>query len=665
MSDKALSLSVTEVRNALRCPRLFTLGRVRGRVVGFPIGSSSLGATFHRVVEKMAREVDKPPEHFDALLSGCARDAIEASLIRWLLARLVDELDSDPTYAAIPGEVDELAEALRELARHLGGRLKRLREAPGDALRAVLRSGERSVETRLEPNGPLLVGKLDALYADGAGSLEVVEYKLTDEANDALDRAQVALYRELLRASEGKSARPLILRFSPTLRETSMSESDADLLVERSLRPLLRSMVEWLEHPEAAPATERRDLCPACPLALACSEFYQGSIAPRDHPPAAATRPRPTVDGVLQNSPSIDRSSTYPVDAAGRDQAERLRDMILKELNRQGIQATSPRPPTVGPTLYVIEIARPRGSVRQLDAAAEDVRHRLASDENIDVHYEKRGGHRRFVVRRSDPQAVLLGPLMEKKRDWLAARSGRFLLGQEPDGGIVVGDFADASTPHLLVAGQAGSGKSCLLRAIVASLVQFHGPESIRFTLLDPKRVTFQTPSFQSAVGAHLDSPIEFDAERAMPAVQELVEIMKERYVLFERARVTDLDEYNAEAAASARLERRVLVIDEFQDLTADKKTASMFFDGIKRLGARARAAGVHLVLATQRPDAATVPPILKANLGGKVAMKVASQTNSRIVLDEGGAEHLLGKGDLLADLGHGIVRAQAAIVEG
>lgn len=660
----SVRLSVTEVRNALRCPRLFTLGRARGRVVAFPVGSSLLGATFHRVVDRFALEVATPPGHFQALREGAERDEVEASLVRWLLAIVVDELAKDATYASVPGEVDNLAEALREFARHLSGRIAAFRQAPREAMPKLVQCGERSLEMSLGADGPTVHGRLDALYGDPRGALEVIEYKLTDEANNPLDRAQVALYRELLRASDATEARPVVLRFLPTLRETTMSPMEADTLVERTLVPLLRDMVTWLEHPTTTPPTARRDICPTCPLALECSDTHRDQIPARDDPPAAGARPRPSVEGVLRGAAPIERMSADLPDTAGQAEAERLRGVILHELQRQGIVATSPRPPTVGPTLYVIDIVRPRGPVRQLDRAAEDVRHRLASANNIDVAYEKHGGHRRFVVRRSDPQPVLLGPLLQRRREWLFARPGRFVVGQQPDGEVVCGDFGDASTPHLLVAGQAGSGKSCLLRAIVASLVQFHGPERIRFTLIDPKRVTFHAGAFLSAVGAHLDGPIEYDAERAVPAVLQLVEVMHERYTLFERARVADLDEYNAEIAPEARLERRVVVIDEFQDLTADKKAAMPFFDGIKRLGAKARAAGVHLILATQRPDAATVPPILKANLGGKVALKVASQSNSRIILDEGGAEHLMGKGDMLVELGHGIVRAQAAMVD-
>jgi len=108
---------------------------------------------------------------------------------------------------------------------------------------------------------------------------------------------------------------------------------------------------------------------------------------------------------------------------------------------------------------------------------------------------------------------------------------------------------------------------------------------------------------------------------------------------------------------------RILLVIDEFQDLITDKSSTLAFFDSVRRLGAKARAAGIHLVLATQRPDRNVVPPVIRANLGGKVALQVASAINSRIILDESGAERLLGKGDLFANLGRGLVRAQAPLL--
>ena len=655
-------ISVTEVRNALRCPRIFALGRLRRQSVAFPVGSSCLGAAFHRIVELFSRDVEHPPSSFASLEAGTPRDEVEAKLTTWVLDYLFRELEADAAYATMPGEVDDLAEALREFGRHLAGRLSAFNDRPAKALPIVVRAGERSVEAVLGEGGPLVHGRLDALYADSNGNLEVIEYKLTDEANDEMDRAQVALYRELLRVADDVAATPVILRFSPTLRETTLTADSADAMVSRVVLPLLANMTTWAADPTDVPATHRKDLCAACPVARECGETYPERLSVRDDPPVAATRPRPAASATALDAAPLPMAA-HGNDEQGRQEADALRDRILDELKKQGATAICPRAPIIGPTLYLIEVSRPRGPVSQLDRAAEDVRHRLAADADLDVSYEKQGGHRLFVVRRPKPRQVLLGPLLEQKRDWLLQRPGRFVVGQQPDGEVLCADLSDSSTPHLLVAGQSGSGKSVLLQSIVAALLQFHAPEAIRFVLVDPKRVTFNGASFRSAVAAHLEGPIRAGLEDTLPVIEQLVDVMEERYKLFESAQVMDIEEFNEQATAADRLNRRVLVIDEFQDLFTDKASSQSFFSGIRRLGAKARAAGVHLILATQRPDRETVPPIIKSNLGGKIALQVASQTNSRIILDQNGAERLLGKGDLLASLGRGVVRAQAPLL--
>jgi S-DNA-T family DNA segregation ATPase FtsK/SpoIIIE len=454
----------------------------------------------------------------------------------------------------------------------------------------------------------------------------------------------------------------VILRFGPTLRETTLTADSADSMVARVVLPLLTSMTTWAADPTNAPATHRKDLCSACPVARECGETYPERLPVRDDPPVAATRPRPAARATALDAAPLPMVA-HGSDEQGRQEAEALRDRILDELKKQGASAVSPRAPVVGPTLYLIEVSRPRGPVSQLDRAADDVRHRLAAEADLDVSYEKQGGHRLFIVKRAKPRRVLLGPLLEQKRDWLLQRPGRFVVGQQPDGEVLCADLSDSSTPHLLVAGQSGSGKSVLLQSIVAALLQFHAPDAIRFVLVDPKRVTFNGASFRSAVAAHLEGPIRAGLEDTLPVIEQLVDVMEERYKLFESAQVMDIEEFNEQASAADKLNRRVLVIDEFQDLFTDKASSQAFFAGIRRLGAKARAAGLHLILATQRPDRETVPPIIKSNLGGKIALQVASQTNSRIILDQNGAERLLGKGDLLASLGRGVVRAQAPLL--
>jgi DNA segregation ATPase FtsK/SpoIIIE-like protein len=174
--------------------------------------------------------------------------------------------------------------------------------------------------------------------------------------------------------------------------------------------------------------------------------------------------------------------------------------------------------------------------------------------------------------------------------------------------------------------------------------------------------VTFTAGGFLSGLAAHLDGPVLYGLDDALPTLERYAEVMEERYAALERAKFADLHEFNESAAPEGRLARHVILIDEFQDLTIEKKVAERFNAVVGRLGAKARAAGVHLVLATQRPDRTTVPPGLKANLGGKVALRVASAVNSRVILDAAGAEALVGKGDLLADLARGLVRGQGAV---
>lgn len=654
-------VSVTEVRNALRCPRIFALGRLEQKIVAFPVGSSCLGATFHRLVDRFAGAVEAPPARFAGLGPDTPRDAVEDALVGWLLSYLSEELTADPGYWTIPGEVDDLAEAMREFARHLSGRIAALEDTPATALRRVFESGERQLEAPW-PDGPLIHGRLDAVFRDREGRYEVIEYKLTDEANDPLDQAQVVLYQQLLSLSEGTEAQATILRFTPTLRETTLGTAAAALVAREQLAPVIRRLPEWARDPASAPATERRDLCASCPMAVPCASRYPERVAHRDDPPVAGTRPRSASAGAGLSEAAPPPPSDPLRDEEGLAEARRIRDMILDALRQLGAGASSPETPVVGPRTYLIEVTRQHGSVAALDRAAHDVQHRLAAELAIDVSYERSGGHRRFWVTRTRPRAIYLGPLLAAKAAWLAAQPGRFVLGQEPSGKIVVGDFSDASTAHLLVAGQTGSGKSIFLQSLLASLVRYFGPESIRFHLVDPKRVTFTSPTFRSSIASHLEGPLSFDAEETLPLISQLVELMEERYLMFAAEQVSDILEYN-EARPTATLERRVLVIDEFQDLLTDKNLAKDFCSGVARLGAKARAAGIHMVLATQRPSADTLPPIIKANLCGRVAFQVASATNSRIILDQKGAETLLGKGDLLANLGRGLVRAQAPLL--
>lgn len=657
-------LTVTEVRNALRCPRVFALGRRYSKRVVFPVGASALGSAFHRIADRFAAGTSHLPERFHALDTSAPVDELTDALAGLLLHHLVDELERNPTYHSMPGEVDDLAEALRAYAGYLAQRIARRPGNVAAVLERFLHGAEVSVRSELStPGGTVeLSGRIDAIHAPDEHSYEVVEYKLTDESTEELDRAQVALYRRMLQ--QDRQAVPVILRFGPGLVTTRLEPQAADAWVERELVPLLGRMAVWVEKPESAPHTKRTDLCPSCPLRAECVALYRDAVPPRDDPPSSAYRPRPSPTGDV-SLPEPGRREAPPSQRAVRDpdsvaEATELVARVVGLYADQGVAATVRQPPRVGSRLIRIEVTASRGSIKELDRASADVLHHLEADHGIAASYGPEGSLRVIDAQRKQPRMVRLSPMLDACRDWLAARPGRFVLGESVDGEPLRADLSEPTSCHLLIGGTTGSGKSVLLRSIAAGLVEFQPPSALQLTLVDPKRVTFGAVA--SALGAHLSRGVCFDASETVAILADLVAEMEDRYQRFAAQRVEDIDDYNAAATPGEMLPRHVLIIDEFQDLLASKDTKDEFLASVQRLGAKARAAGIHLVLATQHPDRKTVPAAIKVNMTGKVALKVHQATDSLVVLGTRGAEKLLGNGDLLADLGRGVVRAQGAL---
>jgi S-DNA-T family DNA segregation ATPase FtsK/SpoIIIE len=689
------AISVTEVRNALRCPRLFTLGRSTGKTVQFPVASSALGATFHRLIERFSRSLDSPPAVVARLPEGTSTEALRGAVIRWLLDdHLVPELERNDLYARAPGEVDDLAEAMRQFAGFLAERAAKMTGPPALSLSRLVARSELVLESVIDlaaipgsPSGAGVVritGRADALFQDDQLSPEIVEYKLTSSENALLDVAQVALYRRLLRDLHGIDATPVVLRFEPELTVTRTDAETADRLVDQRILPLIRDMVRWLDEPSLAPATARLDICAACPMRDPCRTTYLGRVSARD---AATPSPlAPTPEGLIiatahraaslleatappspparlpeDTSQALDPAANS--DVQGETEARALESMVLEEFKRRGVNARIQRR-IISARLVRIEMSvPPRSSLKHLDQHAEDVCHHLAQrlgDAKLQPVYESEEGQRVFIAPRRQPRAVELGVLLRRDEEYLRKRPGRFVVGEGLDGAPVRGDLSDGATPHLLVAGQAGSGKSVFLRALVLGMTAYHPPSQLQMVLVDPKLVTFT--DLEARMGAHLASPVLNDVEEVLPKLDELVDEMARRYELFRQKKVQDLLQFNEVVAAEERLVRTIMVVDEFADLLFVKSSRAPFLQAIQRLGAKARAAGIHLILATQHPTVKMIPGEIKANLGGKIALRVSSAVNSRVVLDVGGAEKLLGAGDLIADLGRGPVRAQAPL---
>ncbi len=222
-------------------------------------------------------------------------------------------------------------------------------------------------------------------------------------------------------------------------------------------------------------------------------------------------------------------------------------------------------------------------------------------------------------------------------------------LGKSIDGNCVVGNIA--KMPHLLIAGTTGSGKSVCMNSIIISLLYKAGPEDVKLIMVDPKMVEL---GIYNGI-PHLLIPVVTDPKKAAGSLQWAVTEMLRRYKMMSDVGVRDLEAYNVEILAEGgqKLPQVVIIIDELADLMM--VAAKEVEDSICRIAQMGRAAGMHLIIATQRPSANVITGLMKANIPSRIAFSVASAMESRIILDTMGAEKLVGKGDMLyAPIGSG-----------
>ena len=281
---------------------------------------------------------------------------------------------------------------------------------------------------------------------------------------------------------------------------------------------------------------------------------------------------------------------------------------------------------------------------------------------------------------------VVLRQLLESAA-WTTSKAALPLaLGQDVGGHVLMADLA--ALPHLLIAGATGQGKTVCMNSILAGLLMTRTPEDLRLILIDPKIVEFSG----YADLPHLETPVITDAKKVVNALRIAIQEMEKRFKLFHRAKVRDIRSYNqrpkaeqpalfdaaagtgpepeeADAAPAAepaeeplpdRLPYWVIIIDELADLML---TAQQDIEPrIQKLTQLARATGIHMIIATQRPTVDIITGTIKSNIPGRVAFKVAQKNDSRVVIDQEGADKLVGKGDMLVLTGaNKLVRAQGA----
>lgn len=301
----------------------------------------------------------------------------------------------------------------------------------------------------------------------------------------------------------------------------------------------------------------------------------------------------------------------------------------------------------IGPAVTRYELEMPAGvSIKRLLALQEDIAYNLSS--NGDIRIEAPIPGRRAVgievpnerIATVGLRDIIMSPeFMESKSNLSIA------LGKDISGAVKT--FSLIKIPHLLIAGTTGSGKSVCINAIILSLIYRYSPDEVKFILIDPKRVEF---SMYNNLPHLLMPNVITDSEKALNALSWCVDEMERRFIVFSNARVKNLEEYNAsEEVLEGRAEKLpyiIFIIDELADLLMTSKKEAE--DYICRILQKARAAGIHMILATQRPSVDIVTGKIKANLSARICFALMTFADSKTVLDQAGADKLLGKGDML-----------------
>jgi hypothetical protein len=375
------------------------------------------------------------------------------------------------------------------------------------------------------------------------------------------------------------------------------------------------------------------------------------------HPATSAT-PRPTGAPAGRGVPAtvVVATPAAPAGAlptSGEAWAQDMLGRVVEKLRGKG-QAVTADGFDLGPTFARLKV-RPKEDTdfAKVKKQADNLKLHLALEQKPLI--ANQAGYISIDVQRPDRQTVPLAPLLAARPESLAGQPA-FPVGVDVTGKAHWLNLADANTCHLLLAGTTGSGKSEFLKALLARLAYHLGPERLQIFLIDPKQVTFNLPG----ASPYLRGPVVHEVAKALPVMEECYNEMERRYTLLQQRGKEHVDELTGADAVP----RWVVVFDEFADLMAGRSNKRDMEALLSRLGAKARASGVHLVLGTQRPEASVVTPLLRSNLPGRISLRVISERDSKLILPEQpDAAHLLGRGDLFWWHGGGLIRLQSPFV--
>ena len=560
------------------------------------------GTRFHQVAAALARWLTAPSQ-----LAGAARindvDALFDVAWRLTLQDITDQLLADGDGGG--------AVAFTECVRAYCGRLIELRhraEAFENWQDVFVFTEEpiENVSVAVGAESVGIAGRVDAVRFHPHHQLEIVDYKLSQGAQQKSDLIQLAIYAHLLPLwRPGASFCGTLEYYLPQFKEMPVSPQELRDIYADLVAPVLTEM-----------------FAPKPPKQMAKAAPTSPPVPP---PPPSSAGAADLGEKIV----AAFRSYGLGVDIAGVIEGPQVRRVKLKPAS--GVKVAS------------------------LANRAADLQVALALDEPPLIKPGR--GYVIFDMPRADRETMPLRDYLRTARS-AADAPVSFPVGVGVEGEPLVADFCDSNTCHVLVAGTSGSGKSEWLKSLVANLALRNSFEQLRLALIDPKILTFsnvdKSPYLWRQVATNIDEALEILSAAVAEMEARYGQLAKEGFLSVS-------DRFKA---GRREVPFIVIVFDEFADLIltgGDKKRR--FEEMVARLAGKGRAAGLHLVLATQRPDRNVVTGLIRSNLPMKVCLRVANAINSQIVLDEPGAESLLGKGDLLCDMGKGIVRAQSYFV--
>ena len=666
-SSQPDSFSVTDVRVAFECPRLFYLSKhFGGKTLFVPkSGTSGIGNTFHKLANNFISTAKQEPQ-FEALFEPSAKE-LKVDAIAHQMQDIFYKRVFFPNYLqpaiqerpALVAALERVWQAIRNLIQRWTELLTKNRtHCNSDRL---LDHTFVSTESKLQydfnlPNGTRqpINGRLDCLIYDyRQNSLCVVELKTYAPVDPSAQLAQVALYSHMIHQTKKVPVDSAVYCVLPEFKEYFYPWSELETNLHQVIPHKLQQMQQWLlwqpTKPDPPPATSNIDLCQICPQQAKCQSYFPSNTNNFDVFENESST-KLSIDSGL--SPSNNKKPVIDPEPLGRKLVEILRSFNVDVEYLGAIQ---------GSTFIRIKL-KPSMGVKVASIL------KLAADLQVQLGITRppliatQAGYISVDIPREDRQTAFFKNYIQPQKK-LDGAPITIAMGVDLEGNLIEANLANPDTCHFLVGGTTGSGKSEFLRSLLLSLIYRHTSEQIKIALVDPKRVTF--PEFEQM--PWLLSPIVKDSEAAIALMDELVTEMEKRYKLFETAKCSDLDGYNQKLKkVDNRLPRIVCIFDEYADFMTEKETRNALETSIKRLGGMARAAGIHLIVATQRPEAGVVTPIIRSNLPGRVALTTASEADSKIILggNKTEAAYLLGKGDLLYQVGAQLQRLQSLFAD-